>query len=396
MLPSDREARKEMPIASGCIDYFPLALAEVAHVSFVGNEFHNPGEPLHWAREKSTDHADCVARHLIERGTIDTDGLRHTAKIAWRALAMLQEEIEGEHPTDMVCEIHPNSRWPHGNCPGPGMLPRQHSERPKPDAPVALACNYDGEWVYKGEGGFKQAGCSSDVLYDEIAGAYRRCAYLDGTFGAWVPLDETRKRFISDGSWVPYAEPTGRKLYGDYFHPDINDHTVQDTLMRELLDLDCRADVAANITLGTTFPAPNPESEYVPNWVYLAGPMRGYENYNFPAFDDARDNWVRRRYAIISPADIDRAAGIGDINDPGPFVYRDLFALLLAASHKGSIAMLPGWEKSTGACAEFFLARWLGLKIRDAQTRGLMRAGQAYANLLNSVDDYLDGQVEGK
>jgi hypothetical protein len=49
---------------------------------------------MHWAREKSTDHADCIVRHLIERGQVDTDGVRHSAKAAWRALAMLQTEIE--------------------------------------------------------------------------------------------------------------------------------------------------------------------------------------------------------------------------------------------------------------------------------------------------------------
>lgn len=95
-LPTDSQARKNTPIVRGVLDYFPDAIAEIARVSFVGNEQHNPGEPMHWARGKSTDHADCIVRHLIERGTIDTDGLRHTAKAAWRALALLQTEIEAE------------------------------------------------------------------------------------------------------------------------------------------------------------------------------------------------------------------------------------------------------------------------------------------------------------
>jgi len=96
-LPTDSAARKGMPIATGVIDYFPDALAAVAEVSKAGNDKHNPGQPLHWAREKSTDHADCIARHLIERGTIDADGGgRHSAKLAWRALALLQVEIEAE------------------------------------------------------------------------------------------------------------------------------------------------------------------------------------------------------------------------------------------------------------------------------------------------------------
>jgi dATP/dGTP diphosphohydrolase len=87
-------ARKESPMARGVLDYFPNALMEVAHVSFVGNQQHNLGQEMHWAREKSTDHADCIMRHLAERGTLDSDGLRHSAKVAWRALALLQTEIE--------------------------------------------------------------------------------------------------------------------------------------------------------------------------------------------------------------------------------------------------------------------------------------------------------------
>jgi hypothetical protein len=83
------------PVCTGVLDYFPNALAAIAHVSFIGNQQHNPGEPLHWAREKSTDHADCLVRHLLERGTLDKDGMKHTAKMAWRALALLETELEG-------------------------------------------------------------------------------------------------------------------------------------------------------------------------------------------------------------------------------------------------------------------------------------------------------------
>lgn len=93
-LPVDKKARKDIPITTGVVDYFPAALAEVARVSKAGNDQHNPGQPLHHARGKSRDHADCVVRHLIERGTIDNDGMRHTAKAAWRILALLQEEME--------------------------------------------------------------------------------------------------------------------------------------------------------------------------------------------------------------------------------------------------------------------------------------------------------------
>jgi hypothetical protein len=88
--------RKDRPIASGVLDYFPDALAEIALVSKTGNDQHNPGQPLHWAKEKSTDHADCILRHMIDRGKLDTDGMRHSAKVAWRALALLQTELDKE------------------------------------------------------------------------------------------------------------------------------------------------------------------------------------------------------------------------------------------------------------------------------------------------------------
>ena len=94
VLPTDSDARKELPLARGLLDYFPAALTEVARLSQVGNDKHNAGESLHWARGKSGDHADCIMRHLVERGTIDTDGLSHSVKVAWRALALLQEELE--------------------------------------------------------------------------------------------------------------------------------------------------------------------------------------------------------------------------------------------------------------------------------------------------------------
>lgn len=95
-LPGSGKERKEYPIGTGVLDYFPDAIVAVANVSFVGNDQHNPGKPLHWDRSKSGDEADTMMRHFMERGTLDTDGVRHSAKMAWRALALLQKEIEAE------------------------------------------------------------------------------------------------------------------------------------------------------------------------------------------------------------------------------------------------------------------------------------------------------------
>ncbi len=87
----DSKARKNEPIYSGVLRYFPDALAAVSRVSKVGNDKHNPGEPLHWSREKSNDHMDCVARHIITPDEIDPDsGELHLAHAAWRILAALQ------------------------------------------------------------------------------------------------------------------------------------------------------------------------------------------------------------------------------------------------------------------------------------------------------------------
>lgn len=99
-LPTDPAERKKYPMATGLLDYFPDALAEVSHISWHGNNQHNPGQPLNWARGKSQDEADTAVRHLSQRGTRDVDGLRHTAKAAWRVLALLQKEIEVDQAKD--------------------------------------------------------------------------------------------------------------------------------------------------------------------------------------------------------------------------------------------------------------------------------------------------------
>ncbi len=106
-LPTDAQARKAAPLAEGLLWYFPNALAAVAAVSKAGNDQHNPGQPMHHARGKSMDHADCILRHLVDAGTVDTDGQRHSAKVAWRALALLQEELEREEGYPL-----PRNAWP--------------------------------------------------------------------------------------------------------------------------------------------------------------------------------------------------------------------------------------------------------------------------------------------
>jgi hypothetical protein len=103
LFPEGADARNKIPLAA-LFDYFPLAMIEIAKVIQAGNDQHNPGEPVHWAREKSTDHGNKVFRHWLERGTLDSDGTRHTAKAAWRVLAELETECEMAQGYDAVAE----------------------------------------------------------------------------------------------------------------------------------------------------------------------------------------------------------------------------------------------------------------------------------------------------
>jgi hypothetical protein len=227
-----KDERKAHPMARGLLDYFPDALAAVANVSHVGNEQHNPGEELHWARGKSTDQADCLVRHLVARGTLDDDGLRHTAKVAWRALAMLQLEIEDTHTAAT-------------------------------DPPPAPQVKAEGD--------------------------------------------------------TDYPRPT----------------------------------------------------------YYVAGPMRGRKHFNFPAFDTAAAAGSMLGYRIISPADLDRAAGLfsgylprdDETLTPSQMkgcVNRDVKAILGLDPRTDGLLVLPDWELSSGARAEVALARWLGLEVMCA------------------------------
>ena len=96
--------RKQKPVFTGVLKYFPDAIMEVARCSWAGNQQHHADKPLHWDRDKSNDHLDALARHLIQAGQMDDDNIRHSAKVAWRALANLQLEIERSEQERIVNE----------------------------------------------------------------------------------------------------------------------------------------------------------------------------------------------------------------------------------------------------------------------------------------------------
>lgn len=107
MIPTAALERKALPVYSGFIKYFPRAMLAVAELSRVGNDQHNPGAELHWDRSKSGDELDALTRHLIEAGTMDTDGVLHSTKVAWRAMANLEKELENyDRNSGKVTEEH--------------------------------------------------------------------------------------------------------------------------------------------------------------------------------------------------------------------------------------------------------------------------------------------------
>lgn len=121
MIPTDSKERKDAPVFSGFMAYFPDAIVEVARLSRAGNDKHNPGQPLHWSRDKSDDHADCIARHQLEFDKKDKDGFYHAVMVAWRAMAQLQLLLEQDDKGPVIRFVP--GEWPKGwddprNCLG--------------------------------------------------------------------------------------------------------------------------------------------------------------------------------------------------------------------------------------------------------------------------------------
>ncbi len=87
MLPTDPQQRKQVPVFSGFVRYFPNAIAAVARHSWLGNQQHHPDKPLHWDMDKSSDELDALMRHILEE---DWEA------VAWRAMANLERKLTGK------------------------------------------------------------------------------------------------------------------------------------------------------------------------------------------------------------------------------------------------------------------------------------------------------------
>lgn len=250
-----------------------------------------------------------IFRHLISWMMRDKTE-DHLAAIAWNAFALMHYETmleRGMLPIELNDMPHYGSEQSNGQCLSLKNL--------KDSAPVTE--DDDGE-----------GSCST---------------------GGWSPQTQALLNAASDGECVPVRIPSQRE-----YTLLVCDHVVTGRMMAQEEPTDRLSRV------------------------YIAGPMRGFAKFNFPAFDEARDRAIELGFDPISPADMDRTSGVHEDHPPhlaqGPamartFATRDTQALLsLRAEDGDGIALLPGWEKSTGAVAEFFLARWLGLQVLNAET----------------------------
>lgn len=120
--------------------------------------------------------------------------------------------------------------------------------------------------------------------------------------------------------------------------------------------------------------------------LYLAGPMRGIPEFNFPAFDEAAARLREVGWEVCSPAEMDRAqgfdpAGMAGTDDELAAVGFDVRAALTAdldwiCRHADGVALLDGWESSTGARAEHAAAVALGLPVRTVDQWIVVEAGR--------------------
>jgi Domain of unknown function (DUF4406) len=108
---------------------------------------------------------------------------------------------------------------------------------------------------------------------------------------------------------------------------------------------------------------------------YVAGPMTGYDKFNYAAFDAARNTLAHEGWHVINPADLDRinlGVNFGEMTGQEDlrhfstsFARQDIASLLVV----DAVFLLPGWEKSTGANNEARIGKMLGVEIFSYETR---------------------------
>lgn len=91
--------------------------------------------------------------------------------------------------------------------------------------------------------------------------------------------------------------------------------------------------------------------------LYVAGPMTGHPEFNYPSFNEAAANLTARGYEVLNPARHGIVEG---------WTWHDYMRHALRdVTHADGIAVLPLWHSSRGARLEVHVAQALGLPVRD-------------------------------
>lgn len=105
--------------------------------------------------------------------------------------------------------------------------------------------------------------------------------------------------------------------------------------------------------------------------IYLAGPMRGYPEFNYPEFNRVAALLRKEGHFVFNPAET------APHTDGKPWDYLSVDLAWIAA-HAECLVMLPGWENSKGACVEYNLAAFLGLEVGYWRTDDTMNGRILY------------------
>ena len=375
-------------------------------------------EARNW--EKGMPFSRCVAslqRHLIavKKGERDED---HLAAILFNAMALIhyQEMIERgvlDADLDDLPDYTPRYSVHHYlDQPKPKSKPL-NVPWIDPNEPVSPMGNQADSYEHASEDGwsldfnqlrdrverriFEESTLPASVLnmlQDENTSAVealQKAEELGVHFGPMIPSETLLNELVTMANRVSldyqigpfYTAPNGDTstcLEDVEVHTRALSEVEHRGICLKLNDQGCPEDIQQVIAGGTRVPAGSNDHRRPRPFVYIAGPMRGYDEFNFPAFDKARDRWARDGYCTISPADADRAAGT-DGSDDTPYypdtdkervrgdVVRDIHAIYSLDPDLGDkLALIRGWQKSTGALAEFALARWLGVPTVAAET----------------------------
>jgi hypothetical protein len=110
--------------------------------------------------------------------------------------------------------------------------------------------------------------------------------------------------------------------------------------------------------------------------VYIAGPMRGIPELNFPEFFRVEAVWKALGWDVVNPAQMDKDNGYVPSKTQLKFdnlsIEQAMSRDLPAVANCDAIALMTGWEKSQGANIELQHARELGKVVYDANTQQLL------------------------